>query len=713
MDDATQAGMVNASLPKSSFSKGKTIMERANWATTPTGTWTGANLADYVIATVTRGCIFKNKTTVLVAFTRMWQEVKVSHQPDDNIQQDGSFHQHSGFGKSSLLAGSYGGVFSADVLHLSAMSTNTSFTMPSDQLAIFTHLLLDGQQWMTTFKGTWDFSVIGRSNSAPSSHHIGFNADEVRALPVAPHRRAELENFAQLVAQTGGSGKNGTCDPLVGNRGYWDSDYVVHRREGFMVTVRMYSRRTIAARCVNLQGKKNFRSADGVTNLFSSHWTGITGDEYYDIEPTWSFHDLNGMTNEVEIPLATCKTGEAYNKWPLLMNYTSFVGSVSDGEYGAAAMDLSSGTLRMHNAWFFLDDGYIHMGADIRCSSGSPLVTTIANRLLGEGGRVTVAGNGSSRVLPAGQHSFPVASAPLAWVHLSDPSGSHPGDASTPHDANTDTDTPHDPLGIAYVPLLKFSSSVLPPTAAASSSGGVMRVTNTNRSGDWAALGTSHGNVTRETFELSWTHGRCAAGGGGSRGGGSRGGDSVGGDSVGGDSAFAYRTLVGVRPSQIPAEQSLVVVNNRSAQAIFDKPAGMLQAVLWEAGGLHVQEGWDLAANASCLVMMREQLKAATKGAAGAPAEYEFQVTASNPEGVLYLAVSVDRQLVGANCTYDPASNRTSFGFELGTGDWAGQSRTISCTGTYHMDTPGNKQGGGLPGVEARGGGPFPSAPSF
>ena len=35
-----------------------------------------------------------------------------------------------------------------------------------------------------------------------------------------------------------------------------------------MASVRMYSTRTIAARCVNNQGKRNSHEADGVTNLY-------------------------------------------------------------------------------------------------------------------------------------------------------------------------------------------------------------------------------------------------------------------------------------------------------------------------------------------------------------------------------------------------------------------------------------------------------------
>ena len=64
------------------------------------------------------------------------------------------------------------------------------------------------------------------------------------------------------------AGATAGCTPIEGNRHFWDSDYHVHRRAGWMATVRMYSTRTIAARCVNNQGKRNSHEADGVTNLY-------------------------------------------------------------------------------------------------------------------------------------------------------------------------------------------------------------------------------------------------------------------------------------------------------------------------------------------------------------------------------------------------------------------------------------------------------------
>ena len=84
------------------------------------------------------------------------------------------------------------------------------------------------------------------------------------------------------------------------------------------------------------------------------------------IFPVWDFHELAGMTAELDTPLLSCdgKGGSDYDRWPKVMNYTKEVGGVSDSITGAAAMNLSSGTLHhVQNFWAFADDFYLHLGA--------------------------------------------------------------------------------------------------------------------------------------------------------------------------------------------------------------------------------------------------------------------------------------------------------------------------------------------------------------
>jgi chondroitin AC lyase len=118
----------------------------------------------------------------------------------------------------------------------------------------------------------------------------------------APHcrhdaRKLELHEFASCLA-----GNMSLCAEHVGHRHFYDSDYTVFRRKEWMVSVRMYSERSVAARCVNHQGLKNSRMADGVTNLYLRE--GMY--PYLDIFPVWDFHQLAGMSNEVDLPLLPC-----------------------------------------------------------------------------------------------------------------------------------------------------------------------------------------------------------------------------------------------------------------------------------------------------------------------------------------------------------------------------------------------------------------------
>lgn len=102
---------------------------------------TGANLVWLARNNMWRGLLLKDATLVNTAFTAIWAEVRVEHQPQDNIQVDSSFHQHG----PQLLAGSYGHDFSSELLELAAQATATAFAMGADKIKVFEKLLLDGQ----------------------------------------------------------------------------------------------------------------------------------------------------------------------------------------------------------------------------------------------------------------------------------------------------------------------------------------------------------------------------------------------------------------------------------------------------------------------------------------------------------------------------------------------------------------------------------------
>ena len=88
--DAANASDV---LTQAQRAKALELMERSGYADSTT--WTGANLADVMKSQIGRGLLFGNGSAVSTGFARVWRELYVSGWNQDNIQADGSFHQHS------------------------------------------------------------------------------------------------------------------------------------------------------------------------------------------------------------------------------------------------------------------------------------------------------------------------------------------------------------------------------------------------------------------------------------------------------------------------------------------------------------------------------------------------------------------------------------------------------------------------------------------
>lgn len=236
---------------------------------------------------------------------------------------------------------------------------------------------------MTTASGDWALAVIGRSIATPGRHGVGFSGAALRSLPV---RRAEMANYATLLeSRSSGSDLGG----VVGNRHFWDSDTMVHRRADFVLVVRMRSKRTVAARCINGACLGAQHVADGSLQLYPTDAAAL---RYLDMPAVWDWHSLPGITAPTDTPFLPCdpKQSEAigYN-WPMLMGGASFVGGASDGEYGAAAMEFGPTGL-LHSTGFVLsrshfafDNAVVVLGTGLQ-AVGTPLriATTVANERL-------------------------------------------------------------------------------------------------------------------------------------------------------------------------------------------------------------------------------------------------------------------------------------------------------------------------------------------
>lgn len=371
-----------------------------------------------------------------------------------------------------------------------------------------------------------------------------------------------------------------------------------------------------------------------------------------DIFPVWDFHEVAGMTAEVEVPLLSCDGagGSDYNRWPKVMNSTTQVGGVSDGVSGAAAMNLSSGTLQhVQNFWAFADGYYVHLGAGLACSTKSPVVTSLANRLLGalhEVRPVYVSQSGLTTALCHGNHSWDDFSA-VEWVWHQSKSIDHVAASSSAR-------------GTAFVPLDGRGTA---PAA--------LQVNANNRTGDWSELGTNHGEVAAATLEVQLHYGTCAAFG------------EDGGK-------FAYAVVPNIHMSELnsikgPSAPWTILSNTPELQAVSHREttsnrSDVIQAVFWQQGTLPpTAESLGLSVQSGMLVMSKLD-----------PTSGSLSLTASDPWGTTEAAgggaavvVTVTGSFKGAGCT--PAvlgvSSSTKFSFgAFGTGNEQGKSVTVACT---------------------------------
>ncbi len=373
--------LMGSDAPQALQDQGIALMKRSN-----TAKMTGQNLVWTAQITIMRGCLSSDAALVGAMYDRMWQEVRYAGPNEEGIQRDASFHQHGAL----LYSGGYGAGFTSDVARFQDYARGTRWALPPEKENILEAYVLDGQQWMV--RGTqWDWGVTGRELIRAGKSAGGLlQPVEILAKTIGP-RQKELAQFAARL-------KNPKdAPPLVGNRHYYQSDYMAHSRAGYLASTRMYSTRIINTDgYTNGENKTSHHLADGAT--FLAH----TGQEFVGIYPVWDWHRIPGTTIEQNTPLE-----------PKRVNHrgtTRFVGGVSDGMYGATAMDLASGDLTAKKAWFYFDDEIVCLGAGITCPTANPVYTSLNQTLLS--GPVKTSQGGTAAELPTGDRDITNA----AWI---------------------------------------------------------------------------------------------------------------------------------------------------------------------------------------------------------------------------------------------------------------------------------------------------------
>jgi chondroitin AC lyase len=330
--------------------------------------FTGQNLVWCAGEQFVRGVLLRSAEDISNA-VRFMEGVDVVTADGEGIQYDHSFHQHG----PQLYNGSYGLYLLKDETSSATLVEGTRFAYQARNIDVLSDYLLNGTRLMVRGK-MLDYSAIGREIARP-----GASQEALGLLPVLddmmtlrPDKKGEYD---ALKAHIRGSGAPYS---FLGHKHFWNSDFTVHQRAGYYASVKMVSARTHGTETINGENLKGYWIPFGI------NYIARRGDEYLDIFPVWDWAHLPGVTSPDEVPDLADNVGQQ----------TTFVGGVSDGIYGAAAMkvDAESGTsIHAHKAWFFFDDEIVALGAGI-WSTGRKTVSTTLNQSL-QRGNVVVDGH--------------------------------------------------------------------------------------------------------------------------------------------------------------------------------------------------------------------------------------------------------------------------------------------------------------------------------
>jgi chondroitin AC lyase len=340
---------------------------------------TGQNLVWYAQQQLTRGALARSPDDVAAASAAMQREIRTT--TAEGIQPDFSFHQHG----PQLYNGGYGLQFIIDTSRFAALLQGTRFAFPPEKLSLLADYLLEGSRYMIRGK-LLDYSANGRALTRKNAGEgaVPLAAASGRLAALLPQRADELIALKKHIEGSGAPYS------FIGNRYFWNSDFITHQREGYYISVKMVSNRTIGTETSNGENLKACWLPFGLT------WIARRGDEYKNIFPVLDWGRLPGVTS-AHFSTANVKR---------LTQPESFVGGVSDGTYGAAALDFDQMSTQGHKAWFFFDREMVALGAGIASTRDEPVATTLNQTLL----RGPVLIDGQS--FPGGESSVPQAS----WV---------------------------------------------------------------------------------------------------------------------------------------------------------------------------------------------------------------------------------------------------------------------------------------------------------
>ena len=302
------------------------------------------------------------------------------------LQADWSFQQHG----PQFQMGNYGLSFAGSMSKWLLMTRDTRFAPPERKVRLLRNFLLRGQAW-EAYRGAYDLNGAGRQiiwvTGTEAERPVSLAKPVERMMQIdATHREAYENILRSIRCPTQPSA-------LAGNQWWWRSEVMVHRRPDWAVSLKMSSERVMPHEYGN---NENVRG--GLLGLGSMFQYTDGRDDYAQIPEVWSWRRIPGTTaGRSRGPL------RPMNLWGSYPNVARFSGGVSDGQIGAAAMEMMPEAheqvqqIHSRKSWFFFDDAYVILGKVLEADLSDEIVTTLSQEALDA--PPTVIGAGGERPL--------------------------------------------------------------------------------------------------------------------------------------------------------------------------------------------------------------------------------------------------------------------------------------------------------------------------
>jgi len=439
------------------------------------------------------------------------------------MQQDYSFHHRVDRvnNTTSYGYGKYANAFGEWSFYVAG----TKYQFSREKINQLVDYYLEGISKQQVYGIYEDVSVKNRDITHKSTFQPRGILELERLLLNTDYRKAELEELIRL--------RKGEAKPSKSfAKFFWQTEHFVFQRPNFYTTVRMFSTRNYNMEMpYNGPGKPTHHRADGTNYLF------LKGDEYQNIWPVYDWQKVSGTTvlqkPKLHGPQDIQKKG-----------LTSFVGAVTDGLYGAVAFDFKSphDLVEAKKSWFFFDEEYVCLGADINSDVKLPVATTINQALLR--GAVTVNQNGQQKVVESGSRK----AENIKWVH-------------------------HNRIGYLF------------PSPA------TLQLSNQVATGNWASI-TDQKNIStalveEPVFNLWFNHGNSPA--------------NASYQYI----VVPDTDLEALANSAVNNRDIKILSNTGQIQSVWHAKLGMLQAAFYRAGTLQVTTGLQVKLDSQGMVMLK------------------------------------------------------------------------------------------------------------